>query len=476
MKCWAAGKGNKTLGKKVRMSNRTFLGLSLALWVFSFPFSPSVWSMAKRPPAEPKTPSKILLPPLTLADGSKLALKQSEIVAIQKEAIKNAEAQFFKATSEALGDVDFVITNFQQDAPEGSGGGGSLNSTFSAQERRERKFVVSQPLFQGFKSLAALRGAGSLKRERREEWKRAKELLFLDVVRAFYGLLRYQKDLAILEAVHHLLEERIRDLGEREKIGRSRSSEVVTARARIKIIEAEQASLKGSAAASRHLLEFLTGISLENRKLQEENLPEDAAPTLEILLPSVERRSDVQAAKEALKIAWQNVIVAQSKLWPEVSLENNDYVHREGFQSGFDWDLLLKVNVPLFRGGETVGAIKEAVSSWKKAKLTYLKTKREAELEIKEAYENWHASLDQSKALEEAVKASEENFHLQKEEYEHHLVNNLDVLAALEALHQTRRDANQIDYQMKTNYWSLQVAAGQGDSLANRPHNHRDLP
>jgi len=152
--------------------------------------------------------------------------------------------------------------------------------------------------------------------------------------------------------------------------------------------------------------------------------------------------------------------VAQSKFWPELSIENNQYIRREGFQSNIDWDFLFKINVPLFQGGEAIGNVKKAVSEWKKKKLNYSKVRREAELEIKKHYENWLASVSEARSLQEAVKAAEENFRLQKQDYVHNLVSNLDVLEALQELLQTRRDANRAHYEMKQNDWAFQVATG----------------
>ena len=202
--------------------------------------------MAKRPPREiSSSAEKTPFLSLTLSDCYRLALKRSETVAIQKEDIQEAEAQFFKATGEALGDVDFVMTRLEQEKLEGSGGG-SVGSTFAAPERRERKFVITQPLFQGFKSLGALTGAGSLRKQQKEEWVRAKQLLFLDTAQAFYQLLRQKKDVEIIERIHTLFKERLAELSEREKIGRSRPGELATATARMKVIEAEQAEAQGA--------------------------------------------------------------------------------------------------------------------------------------------------------------------------------------------------------------------------------------
>ena len=423
--------------------------------------------MARRPPVEKEeraeaNPSPALPLPLqlyTLEDCFNLARQRSETLAISEEAVKETFAQFLIATGEALGDVDFEMTHTHRETG-GSGDSSSVGGTFSAESRRERRFVIKQPVFQGFKSLGALAGAGSLRKQRKAERLRTEELLFEDVAGAFYALLEKKKEVEIIEEIHRLLAERIKDLQEREKIGRSRLSEVVTARARLKSLEAEQAKVNGAFSLSRHLLEFLTGIPLEAGQLKDDGTPSRAFLELEKIPAAAGERSDVKAAEQAMKVAKQNVVVTQSDLWPTVSLEHDQYEKREGFQSGTDWDLYLTVDVPIFRGGGNFGKFKEAMSEWKKAKLAYQRTRREAELDIKEAHQNWTTSLEEERALRQAVRAALKNYRLQKEDYEHNLVNNLEVLEALEALYETKREASRARYGMKQNYYSLQAALG----------------
>jgi len=397
---------------------------------------------------------------LTLQDCYQLALKQSETVAIRQQEIETAKSQMFTAASQGLGDIDFVMTNSRQEPQEVAASGGSVGSTLTASERRERKFKISQPLFQGFKSYGAIVGAGSLKKQRGEEKKRAEELLFLDVADAYYGVFRYRKDTEILEGIQHLYQERVGELNEREQIGRSRVSEIATAQARMKILEAKLAIARASLRVAQHGLSFLTGLEMNAGLLREEDVPNPTDTQRPFSLEGAEERADVEAARQAVKTAKQGIVVAQSGLWPEITLDSNLYEKREGFQSGIDWDVLFTIKVPLFKGGETVGEIKQAMSEWKKAKYSYSLAERQAEFEIKEAYEYWVASLQESKLLEDARAASEENFRLQKEDYLRSLVNNLDVLEALESLQDTRREAVRAHYEMKENYWQLAVATG----------------
>ncbi len=448
--------------------SRTILTTGIVfLYLFIFISVPKGWAIAKKPPHKDLEPTratqKSVAPSLSLLDCYQMALKRSETIAIKKEAIEETEAEFLKATGEIFGDVDFLITHFRQDSLGNQSGGGSstVGSTFTARDRRERKFVITQPLFQGFKSIAALGAAGSLKKQRKQERIRAEQLLFMDVARAFYAVLKEARDREIIEGIHKSYEERIQELAEREKIGRSRTSELATATSRMKILESELARVHGLYAVSVHVLEFLVGTTVDPKRLQDDTPIVEITPELEGYLELVEVRPDVEASKQAMKTMWRGVIEAQSKFWPEISLDSNVYEKREGFQSGISWDVLFKINVPLSRGGENLGNLKQAVTRWKESKLSYSLEKRQADLEIKQAYQNCLASLNQSKALEEAVTASENNFNLQKEDYSHNLVSNLDVLEALQELYDTRRQTNEVHYQMRENYWQFKVAIGE---------------
>jgi len=391
-----------------------------------------------------------------LYDCYKIALKRSETVAIQKEKIEETEAQLLQAMSLAIGRVDFVMSQSLEQVQKGTRT--SIETAVSPTTNRERKFALTQPLFQGFKSLAAIRGVGSLHKERGEEYVHAQQLLFLDVVNAYYSILQNKKDIDITNHIHKLLAERILELKDRERIGRSRTSEVATANAKIKSNEADLARLDGVLQVSLSVMEYLLGISITENQLKEEEVPGTEAPPLEEYLKAVILRPDVQAAKQAAKTAWQNIVVAQSSLWPLITFENNHYEKREGVDSGINWDALFKISVPIFHGGETAGNIKEALSEWKISKHSETDTERQARLDIKQSYQYWVSSLNEFRAREEAVKASAENFRLQKEEYSRSLVNNLDVLDAVQFLNQTELDANQVQHDMKKNYWKLQVA------------------
>ncbi len=440
--------------------------VSLGLAVILLVSSSCASAMARRPDKDPapamvSSPSVPASGPLNFESFIKLAISRSEVIKSSREEIMIARARTFQALGEAIGDGDLVMLHSFQEkqADIVSGSGDSSTSTARSPRRRTRYFSFSQPLFQGFKSVGALMGAGSLKGQRVGELEFTKEQLFVEAADAFYALLSAEKDITILGETQKLFEDRIKDLNEREKIGRSRAGEVAMARAKTKILEARVAKAHGTLLSAQSLIGFYTGIP--HAKVEDED-PETFSETAELNsedYPAIAaKRGDVEAARNAMKTAKQAIVVKQSALWPLVTADVNQYQKREGFQDGITWDALIKVDVPLYRGGENVGQILEASSNYRKAKFNYALVRKQALLEIEQSHQNWIASREQHRAYQEAAKASKENFDFQKDDYAHNLVNNLEVLDALEEYLTIREDANTAQYEMKTNYWKLQMA------------------
>lgn len=446
------------------MKNKSFLKIGSFILCLLLGAPNGLFAQATTPPvtppkedsASPDAPAKES--PLTLEDCYQLALIQSETVAIQKEMISRATAQMFLATSQALGKVDFVSTRNLQDSGVASGSGGT--TIYNDPDVSERSFVVNQPLFQGFKALGALTAAGNYKKQQREAWIRAKELLYRDVALGFYSVLRFQNDLRINRDIHELLKQRIKELEEREKIGRSRASEVATAVTSLKQLEADLAGSKGALATAQFYLEYLIGGSIEGKKLQDVQSQDLTLKPLSDYLKFINTRPDVLAAEHGVKVAKSGILVAQSGFWPTISLNNSWYTHREGNLSNANWDLLFTMDVPIFSGTATIGQLKDSISVFKQQKLSFSQVRRQAELEIKQSYDSWRFSREQYLALEEAVASAENNYKLQTDEYRRSLVNNLDVLAALQSLNNTQQNKNQSFYQMKQDEARLKVAIG----------------
>ena len=226
-------------------------------------------------------------------------------------------------------------------------------------------------------------------------------------------------------------------------------------------MEAETELTRSQEATAGQLLGFLTGLERVETTEPSDIVPPPTMESEETYAARVDRRPDVQTAREAWQVAKRQVLVAQGDVWPDVDVEANYYTKRVGAAEDIDWDVLLTVDVPLFQGGKVAGQLREALSRARQAKLELGRAQRAAALDVRQAYARLQGAIAGRDALAQALQAAEDNYRLQVEDYRVSLVNNLDVLQALQALQNARRDTLHAQYEAKRRYWQLRVAVGE---------------
>ncbi len=388
----------------------------------------------------------------TLADCYAKALVQSETIAINEDMIKVTEAHFLQALSIMLPHVSYLSDDFQQDASCKTNG-----SSFQPKSSG-RAFNMTETLFSGFKAFAAIQGSTYEKDQRIQEKIRAEQLLFVDVSNSFYLLLEKRDDLKALYRVKKALISRIEELEAREKLGRSRTSEVVNAKVQLYNTIALIENVKNQEVVARQLLEFLVGGPVGELD-DVYSLPYNLQPE-EFYVAKSEQRPDIKAAKYAWELSKKNIVVVESDFLPTVSLDSNAYTNRSGSYKGIDWDVMLAVKVPIFEGTEVIGKSKEARLQAHESELTYQRTKRHAPYDIRESYTSLNTAITVARELKNALDAARENFMLQKKDYELSLVSNLEVLTAIQLLRDAERNYIHALYEAKRLYWQLRVSVG----------------
>lgn len=383
----------------------------------------------------------------TLIDCYKLALKQSELIAIDAEQIKIAEAHFLEAFGTIMPQVSFSHAEMR-----------NHSSDASFNNMHEAKFTFTQDLFSGFKEFAAMKSSKFEKSQRQEEKWRAEQLLFVDVSDAFYLLLETQQDLNTLMSIEFALQDRVKELKSRQSIGKSRTSEVVTTEYQLYNLQAQIQLDRNQELLVRQLLEFLIGRPFD--KIAESNFNLNIKPESQYLAEA-SFRPDVQASYYAWRSDQEKIAIARSGFLPQINLEGDYFTHRSTAPADSKWDALLSVNVPIFEGTTTYGQVKEADAVAKQSGLLYSRLGRIAIQDIHDAYVNMQVSISRKKTLGKALESAELSYHLQTQDYKLNVVNNLDVLTAIQNLEDVRRSYIHTSYESKRFYWQLLAAAGE---------------
>jgi outer membrane protein len=384
---------------------------------------------------------------LVLKDCYKLALKQSELIAIDAEQIKIAEAHFLEAFGTIMPQVSFSRAETR-----------SQHSSVSSDKTNEAKFVFKQDLFSGFKEFAGMKGSRFEKTQRQKEKYRAEQLLFVDVSDTFYLLLEIQQDLNVLKTIESALVDRIQDLKTRRDIGKSRVSEVVTTEYQLYSLQAQIQQERNQELLVRQLMEFLIGRPFG--KIAESKFDLDMKSEAQYLAEA-SFRPDVQASYYAWKSDREKIAVARSGFLPQVSLEGDYFTHRSSAPENSKWEALLSLDIPIFEGTTVYGQVKEAEAIAKQSGLLYSRLGRIAVQDIHDAYINMQISVLRKKTLGKALKSAELSYHLQLQDYKLNVVNNLDVLTSIQNLADVRRNYIHTTYESKRFYWQLLAAAGE---------------
>lgn len=409
--------------------------------------------------------------PLTLRECYALAVERSEALGITAEELRKAEARYWQAVSAVLPQVDLIGTLRVQNNAGGSSssssssgfdsdsGGGGPSGSGSRRDRWEGRLRVSQSIFSGFREFNL---AGAAKAEARSQGallKRRKETLFLDVSDLFHQLLSLERDQAVVRDLNATLEKRQAELKERVQLGRSRKGDLLAAETDLAGSQATLEELEGLAGATRELLAYLIGIPAGRFEVVPVRaLPE--AKSLEDYLWKAGERADITAAVESSVAAKRQVSAGYGAFAPTIAGEFN-WLALEDPERDQEWNILVTAELPLFDGGLRAAQLKESKAALRQSQLNLSQVRRQAESDVRVAYNNFQSAARQFIRLQKAVDSAYQNYETQKRDYNLGRGSNLDVLGALQDYQGLKRRREGAEVQASANLFALMIAAGQ---------------
>ncbi|MCX5858868.1 MAG: TolC family protein [Proteobacteria bacterium] len=382
------------------------------------------------------------------------AIQQSETVAISEEGIKQAEEVYRQAWSGIPPRLSFTWQEKYQDPAHTDfrQALGAINLSLSA--------------LTGFREKAAMYSAKTLTRQKELETKWARQNILSDVAQAFWNVVEAENQIQVTKSQQALMQDRIKELEDRVRIGRSREAEVVAAQSLLAQLEANQEDLERVRLAARELLAFLTGAGRDVPLVDASPLPGQPRD-LAFYLNAARQRPDLLALRESQQIVQAAVKLAKSGHYPSLSLEGNYYVvgpevnDQQGETNEIRWDIKANLKVPLYSWGQVQSSVREANSQLFITELTLKRQERQVETDVKSAWENLRSSLSELDKYDKLVTLTDRNYKLQSADYRRGLVTNLDVIQALTGLYDAtlRRDQSRLN--AKLSVILLQVAAGE---------------
>lgn len=397
---------------------------------------------------------------LTLEECYRMALHRSEALAIDGEDLVRIQTQYEQAVASLLPRVSFKGSYTRREKTELPATGGSVQQTFTDPDQTQYQVALRQPIFSGLREFYTLRQGNALYASREHDLRHARLLLFADVADGFYAVLQLERDIATIEDSLRLARERLQELVERNRVGISRRSEVLAQEAEAASTEAALERLRGALAVAWEALKFLTGLDSFRKLLDTTPDPADPPPVETFIARARAERSDVQSLRRQVEAAGEGVGVARAGYFPTVTLDANYYTHREGFSKDIDYDAVFSFEIPLFEGGATQAAIREARSLVRASEFRLGRLEREIVLQVNRAYADLRSLRSELASLEKAVASARENHEIVQAEYRRAIATNIEVLAAFNTLQQATLARDRARFQSKLARIRLDVQAG----------------
>ncbi len=399
---------------------------------------------------------------LNLATCYELALLRMETIGLSDEDVRIAQARYREAIGAILPSVKVVGEQYfykDRNASSNLALGGDVVGSNDLQPRQAR-VNVKVPIFSGLRDIQAARAMRAETEGSRETARRVRQNLYLTVAESYYQTISYEEDLHILDDVVKALNDRIKVLEKWVRLGRSRDSELLQSQTTLAQTRVSIERTKKLMVATREMLAFLIGVPSTQWALQWDMTPLPDGLQMGEYLAQTANRPDVLAAIQMERSARARLSAAKGEHLPKLSFEGNYAFYNTDTPGQTDWSGFLTLEIPIFDGGSIEARVDQNKSLFAQKKLDLSQIQREAERDVRTAFNQFNASLAELARLYEAVKTAELNFRAQEGDYDLHIVNNIDVLDALQTLHDLRREEATARANTRLNLIRLYVASG----------------
>lgn len=405
----------------------------------------------------------------TLQEAYEAALGNYETVRIAEEGLIQSERVVDQAWTYLYPRLSgsATYTRYNKILPPNAPAG----QIFQPKEDLTGALVLTQPIYTGGRTLAALRAAKDMREASRRDLSAARQDLLLNVAAAYYGVLKAQK---LVEVSRDSLErmERNRQVTEREAgLRRTKANasallraNTLVSSAKIMLVQSEE----GLRVARRNL-SLLTGLP-ENVPLAEppemNAPPEGYEPLLENALAN---RDDYARARLNLEIAGENVAIVRGSHLPQLSAEGG--LQRKNtdpatIMEGTTYYGSIKLNVPIFEGGLMNAEVAEAKSKLRQSEFAVSLLRRSIEGEVYESYTGLQSASTVLALAKQQYDDAKQNFQKVEELYAAGLASSLQLIDAQQALLLSEREYVNLRFDQQVAILKLQRAIGMLDREA----------
>jgi outer membrane protein len=398
----------------------------------------------------------------TLEDAYNSALGTSEHIKIAEESMVQSESRVDQAWTylypRLIGQAAY--TKYTETLPPG---GGSF--IFQPTDQYSAALILTQPLYTGGRTLAALRTAKKMQEASASGLSSAKQDILIRVSVVYYSVLKAQKAIEISSSSLERME-RHKKVTEREAATRKTKANVsallrantLVSRARIDLLRARDGLTV--AKEKLYLIAYLPvdAIITEPPPL---DMPEEGLDSLKET--AFKNRDDYASSKLDQSIASEYVTIVKGGHYPQIFAEAGiTYLDSQPatFADATSYYGGLRLQIPFFEGGLSKAEVSEARSKHRQAELSTDFLRRSIESDVHEAYVNLQTITSVLETAKLQRGYAKDNFEAVEGLFAEGLAPSLSIIDAEQALTYADRELVNATYDRQVAILVLEKVIG----------------
>lgn len=297
----------------------------------------------------------------------------------------------------------------------------------------------------------------------------AQQNLIIRSSKAYFDVLLAQDKVALIRAQKEAVDKQKQQAQANFEVGTATITDVNEAQARYDLIQAQEiAALSDLEVKKRSVQSIIGHMPAELKSVRTDLQPQMPEPMVmeDWVNMALQNNLSIAIQQQALDIATQEVERQNAGHMPTLDAVAS-YTDRyaNGSANGFGSDLQdatigLQLQVPLYQGGAVSSKVREAVANKDKAADDLEASRRQAELDARQAYLNLVTAVSQVKAYEQALNSSQSQLDSTNLGYEVGVRNSVEVLNAQQQFFSAKRDLLQAQYAYLLDVLSLKFSVG----------------
>ncbi len=398
----------------------------------------------------------------TLEDAYQAALGTNEFVKIAEEGVSQSENIVDQAWSYLYPRLTArsAYTRFNETLPPEGG-----DFLFQPLEQFQAALVLTQPLYTGGRTLAALRTAQKMREASRDSLSVTKQDILFRVSEAYFGALKAQKAVEISQnslkrMEHHKLVTEREAATRKSKANASAllRANTLVSQARINLVRAQD-----GLQIAREKLGLLTGIPMDAIIAEPAPLDQPMENLDGLKASALQNRDDYSGSKMNVSIASENVTIVQGghypQLYAEAGMQYQDsrpalITDASGYYGG------LRLQIPIFEGGLMKAEVSEARSKARQAELASDFLRKSIESDVHEAYVNCQTVTSVLETAKLQMEYAKSNFDAVEGLFGEGLAPSLSLIDAEQALNMAERELMNTTYDRQVAILRLQKSIG----------------